>query len=79
MLEFLRDIFTGINGALDILLSETLNLPPAAVLGIQNLLGVMVVSGFGLVLIIFTIWIERLVAGRMLDRFGPNRVGPYGL
>ena len=59
MLEFLRDIFTSIHGALGVLLSETLHLPPEAVLGIQNLVGVMVVSTFGLLIIIFTIWIER--------------------
>ncbi len=44
------------------------------------LLGVVAAASFGLVwLTVAGIWIERKVAGRIQDRLGPNRTGPYGL
>jgi NADH-quinone oxidoreductase subunit H len=46
---------------------------------IALLLGVVAVSSFGLLWIIFSIWLERKVAGRVQDRVGPNRTGPWGL
>lgn len=46
---------------------------------VASLLGVIVCASFGLVWILFSIWLERKVAGRIQDRVGPNRTGPYGL
>ena len=43
------------------------------------LLGVVAVSTFGLLWVILGIWVERKFAGRVQDRLGPNRTGPYGL
>ena len=34
---------------------------------------------FGFSLVIFTIWLERKLYGRIQDRLGPNRVGPWGI
>lgn len=46
---------------------------------ILKLIGAVVVAGLALGIFILQTWLERKVAGRFQDRFGPNRVGPYGL
>lgn len=46
---------------------------------VASTLGAVVLASFGLVWVIFSIWLERKFAGRVQDRIGPNRTGPYGL
>jgi NADH-quinone oxidoreductase subunit H len=46
---------------------------------ILKFIGAGVVGVVGFSLVIFTIWLERKLYGRIQDRLGPNRVGPYGV
>src|SRR5450755_4249138 len=38
-----------------------------------------VVLGVLLTAVAYTVWLERKVVGRMQNRWGPTRVGPFGL
>jgi NADH-quinone oxidoreductase subunit H len=40
---------------------------------------VLVVFAFLMIMTLFAIWAERRVIGRMQQRPGPNRAGPFGL
>jgi len=42
-------------------------------------LGSVLVVMICFAIVIALIWVERKLAGRLQDRFGPNRAGPYGI
>lgn len=46
---------------------------------ILQALGSIAVIVIAFLFVIFLIWVERKLAGRIQDRFGPNRAGPFGL
>lgn len=43
------------------------------------ILGGFALATGAMVFTVFLIWLERKLIGRFQDRFGPNRVGPYGI
>ena len=73
------NIFIYLYDLLGWFLEKQLGLPQPITFLIQTLISILTVATFALLLPIFTIWLERKVAGRFQDRLGPNRVGPFGL
>src|SRR3954470_12439971 len=76
IIQFLQNPFGAISTWLGGILS--LFLPAWLVYFIQAALGVAVLAAFIPGTVMFLIWFERRALARMQDRWGPNRVGPFG-
>lgn len=46
---------------------------------ISFVVGAFILAAGAMFFVVFLIWYERKLIGRIQDRFGPNRVGPWGL
>ncbi len=76
-MEFLKDLFVNIGIFLSGWLESFLPLWAANV--IIKLVGVFILVMIGLLAVLVLTWGERKAIGRMQDRIGPNRWGPYGI
>jgi NADH-quinone oxidoreductase subunit H len=53
--------------------------PPDVASFLLSLLGAGILATGAMLWVIFLIWYERKLLGRIQDRFGPNRLGPWGV
>lgn len=60
-------------------LLRTWGLPDSTAQAIGFGVGAFILVAGSLVFCLFLIWAERKIGGRVQDRLGPNRVGPFGI
>ncbi|MBI2955130.1 MAG: NADH-quinone oxidoreductase subunit NuoH [Chloroflexi bacterium] len=76
-MEVINNIFVIIRDVIAVMLGFFL--PPTLVEAIIAVLVISVFLGFMTVNVMMQVWAERKTIAYMQDRFGPNRVGPFGL
>ncbi len=77
-MDFLRDPYTFVASRFQEFLTG-LGFAPEAVLFISFLTGAFILATSAMLLVTMLIWAERKIVARVQDRFGPNRVGPWGI
>ncbi len=56
-----------------------IGIPAGIAQAIGYALGAVILTTGALLFVLFLIWLERKLIGRLQDRFGPNRLGPWGI
>jgi NADH-quinone oxidoreductase subunit H len=56
-----------------------LGLSPLLVQIVSYVVGGFILAAGSMFFVLFLIWVERKLIGRLQDRFGPNRLGPWGV
>lgn len=74
----MADIFTIIGEWITGLL-EGIGAAPVVIDLVFGFIGSFIIINFLLVMALVIIWIERKLIGRIQNRIGPNRVGPWGI